>query len=164
MRESPEQLPADKESSPPELSPVIARRGFLAGVVAWMGLLVARTWLSAAEAKAIEQSATPIDPTRVPGDPPTPYGKRSAFERAQRVASGQKSLTPHQDLHGIVTPSALHFERHHNGVPRIDPARHRLIIHGLVDRPMIFPMDDLARFPSVSRLAFIECSGNSGKE
>jgi sulfane dehydrogenase subunit SoxC len=73
-------------------------------------------------------------------------------------------LTPHQELHGIITPSALHFERHHNGVPRIDPVRHRLLIHGLVERPTVFSMADLRRFPSVSRLAFIECSGNSGRE
>jgi sulfane dehydrogenase subunit SoxC len=67
-------------------------------------------------------------------------------------------------LHGIITPSALHFERHHNGVPAIDPDRHRLLIHGLVDRPLTFSMNDLTRFPSVTRTLFIECSGNSGKE
>jgi sulfane dehydrogenase subunit SoxC len=67
-------------------------------------------------------------------------------------------------LHGIVTPSSLHFERHHNGVPLIDPARHRLLVHGLVERSMIFTLDELKRFPSVSRLAFIECSGNSAGE
>ena len=60
-----------------------------------------------------------------------------------------------------MTPSALHFERHHNGVPAIDPAQHRLLIHGLVERPLFFTVDDLMRFPSVSRLAFIECAGNS---
>ncbi len=164
MGESLEQTRAVNASKPSGVARVIARRGFLAGVAAWIGLVVARTWLPPTDAKAGEPITVPDDPKRVPGDPPTPYGKRSTFERAQRVASGQKSLTPHQDLHGIVTPSALHFERHHNGVPRIDPARHRLVIHGLVDRPMIFTMEDLKRFPSVSRLAFIECSGNSGKE
>jgi sulfane dehydrogenase subunit SoxC len=66
-----------------------------------------------------------------------------------------------QDLHGIVTPSALHFERHHNGVPAIDPSRHRLLVHGLVARPLVFTVDELMRFPSVSRSAFIECAGNS---
>ncbi len=164
MGESPEQTTVANGSPPHERSQVIARRGFLAGVAAWLGLVVARTWLAPTDAKAGEPSPVPDDPTRVPGDGPTPYGRRSTFERAQRAASGQRSLTPHQDLHGIVTPSALHFERHHNGVPRIDPARHRLLVHGLVDRPMIFTMDDVRRFPSVSRLASIECSGNSGHE
>ncbi len=64
----------------------------------------------------------------------------------------------------MVTPASLHFERHHNGVPAIDPSRHRLVVHGLVDRPLIFTMDELKRFPSVSRLAFIDCSGNSALE
>jgi sulfane dehydrogenase subunit SoxC len=62
----------------------------------------------------------------------------------------------------MITPSSLHFERHHGGVPRIDPARHELVIHGLVDRPLAFGMDELKRLPSVSRIYFLECSGNSG--
>jgi sulfane dehydrogenase subunit SoxC len=101
-----------------------------------------------------------------------PYGAPSPFEanvvrrprqgRAQpptRLAS--QSVTPIQNLTGIITPNGLHYERHHAGVPAIDPAEHRLIIHGLVERAMIFTMDDLVRFPSVSRFHFIECSGNS---
>ena len=96
--------------------------------------------------------------------PPVPYGKRSSFETALRTHNPTRSLTPLQDLHGIVTPSSLHFERHHNGVPVIDPNRHRLLIHGLVEHPLIFSINELMRFPAVSRLAFIECSGNSGRE
>ncbi|MEK6804966.1 MAG: sulfite dehydrogenase [Nitrospirota bacterium] len=104
------------------------------------------------------------DPTRVPGRIPSPYGSRASTETAQRLATATHSLTPHQVLHGIITPSALHFERHHNGVPVIDSDRHRLLIHGLVDRSLIFSMNDLMRFPSVTRTLFIECSGNSGEE
>ncbi len=74
------------------------------------------------------------------------------------------SNTPLADLEGIVTPSGLHFERHHTGVPAIDPDTHRLTIHGLVDRPLVFMIDDLVRMPSVSRFHFIECSGNSARE
>jgi sulfane dehydrogenase subunit SoxC len=55
----------------------------------------------------------------------------------------------------------LHYERLQSGVPTIDPAEHRLLIHGMVDRPLIFTMDDLRRLPSVSRICFIECAGNS---
>lgn len=107
----------------------------------------------------------PDDPTRVPGAAPTSYGQRSPFEQAVRVPrSWWASLTPLQDSQGMLTPSALHFERHHNGVPVIHPTRHRLMIHGLVERPWSFTLDDLKRFPSVSRLAFIECSGNSAIE
>jgi sulfane dehydrogenase subunit SoxC len=72
------------------------------------------------------------------------------------------SRTPLQFLDGIITPSRLHFERHHNGVPDIDPAKHRLVIHGLVKRPLSFSLDALARYPMVSRIQFLECSGNSG--
>ncbi|MEK7763456.1 MAG: molybdopterin-dependent oxidoreductase, partial [Nitrospirota bacterium] len=104
------------------------------------------------------------DPTRVPGHIPSPYGSRASTETAQRLTTATHSLTPHQVLHGIITPSALHFERHHNSVPTIDPDRHRLLIHGLVERPLTFSMNDLMRFPSVTRTLFIECSGNSGKE
>jgi sulfane dehydrogenase subunit SoxC len=105
------------------------------------------------------------DPTRVPGKAPTPYGQRSTFETATRVPRASwGSLTPLQESHGILTPSALHFERHHNGVPTIHPAHHRLLVHGLVDQPWTFTVDDLKRFPAVSRLAFIECSGNSSLE
>ena len=96
------------------------------------------------------------------------YGERSSFEtaarqvRAGRYPQAAGSRTPLQDLRGIITPSALHFERHHAGVPDIDPSTHHLLIHGLVDRPLVLTMDDLRRLPSVSRICFLECSGNSG--
>ena len=74
------------------------------------------------------------------------------------------SLTPLQDMYGIITPSALHFESHHAGVPSIDPDRHELLIHGLTERALVLRLPDLLRFPSVSRIHFIECSGNSGRD
>ena len=77
-----------------------------------------------------------------------------------RLPSGHSSLTPLDAMTGIITPSALHFERHHAGVPDIDPRRHRLMIHGMADRPLMFTVEDLKRFPSVSRIYFLECSGN----
>ena len=98
-----------------------------------------------------------------------PYGVPSEFEknvvRRQReprpTNTAATSWAPLQDLHGIITPNGLCFERHHGGVPKIDPDAHRLIIHGLVERPLIFTMDELMRFPSVSRIHFLECSGNT---
>ena len=66
-------------------------------------------------------------------------------------------MTPLQDLKGIITPNGLVFERYHGGVPQVNPDEHRLIIHGLVERPLIFTMEDLMRFPSVSEIKFIEC-------
>jgi sulfane dehydrogenase subunit SoxC len=100
------------------------------------------------------------------------YGMPSRFEQAvmrrgrgDQVMPGAGSImTPHQDLHGMITPNGLVFERSHAGVPDNDPAQHRLVVHGLVRQPMIFTMEDLMRFPSVSRIHFIECSGNSSRE
>ncbi|MEQ8204805.1 MAG: sulfite dehydrogenase, partial [Woeseia sp.] len=72
------------------------------------------------------------------------------------------SRTPLEHLDGIITPSRLHFERHHSGIPDIDPAQHRLYITGLVKRPLSFSLESLLRYPTVSRIQFLECSGNSG--
>jgi sulfane dehydrogenase subunit SoxC len=115
--------------------------------------------------------AIPAVPTSSLGAPRRPYGERSAFEKSVRSFNAESptpgtgsSRTPLQDLLGIITPSALHFERHHSGVPTIDPMRHELMIHGLVERPLVLTMADLRRFPSVSRIHFIECGGNSGRE
>ena len=74
------------------------------------------------------------------------------------------SFTPLQNLFGIITPSGVHFERHHSGMPEVDPEQHRLMIHGLVKRPLMLTMDDVMRFPSVSRIHFIECGANGGME
>jgi sulfane dehydrogenase subunit SoxC len=104
------------------------------------------------------------DPTKVRGAPPSALGQRATAVKTQRIVRGATSSgTPHQDLLGIITPSDLHFERHHGGVPLIDPASYSLLIHGMVKRPMIFTLADLRRFPSVSRIHFLECSGNLGR-
>lgn len=98
------------------------------------------------------------------------YGNRSRFERTARSFGTPRrpqataSFTPLADSYGIITPSSLHFERHHSGVPDIDPAAHTLTVHGLVDRPLVFTVADVKRLPSVSRVFFVECSGNSSSE
>ncbi len=74
------------------------------------------------------------------------------------------SFSPLQDLHGIITPNGLFFERHHAGYPTIEPDKHRLLIHGLVERPLVLTMSDIERFPSVSRIHFLECPANGGME
>jgi len=104
------------------------------------------------------------------GKPVSAYGERSPFETAVRGLPDTRtpevaaSRTPLQDSCGILTPSSLHYERHHAGVPKIDPAGHRLLIHGMVDRPLIFTMDEIQRLPAISRIYFLECSGNSSGE
>lgn len=110
------------------------------------------------------------DEPRSLGKPLSGYGERSPFVKSARVTRQSKtpeagsSSTPLADMYGIITPSSLHYERHHGGVPAIDPARHRLAIHGLVERPLVLTMDEIRRLPSVSRIHFLECGGNSGAE
>jgi sulfane dehydrogenase subunit SoxC len=104
------------------------------------------------------------------GAPVSAYGQRSEHETSVRLVPETKTpgtsatRAPLQDFDGIITPSSLHFERHHAGIPDLDRARHQILIHGLVEQPMIFTMDELRRFSSVSRIHFVECSGNSGQE
>ena len=151
-----------RDEADTEKTALLNRRSLLAGTAGIVSAIVMRSVTRSAEAA---MPVAPDDPTRVPGAAPTAYGQRSTFEQSVRVPrSWWASLTPLQDSHGILTPSALHFERHHNGVPVIHPEHHRLMIHGLVAQPWAFTMDDLKRFPATSRLAFIECSGNSAIE
>ncbi|HQZ01070.1 MAG TPA: sulfite dehydrogenase [Thauera sp.] len=103
----------------------------------------------------------------------SPYGMPSKYERGlqrrespglTRVGGSSVAFTPLQGLFGIITPSGLHFERHHQGWHDIDPSRHRLMINGLVKTQAVFTMDDIMRLPSVSRIHFIECGANTGME
>lgn len=117
--------------------------------------------------KAITQAELKIaDPTKVLGPLPGALGTRSKFETPAKKASDISSRTPLQDLFGTITPSDLHYERHHAGVPVIDPHMYSLTIHGMVKKPLVFSLADLKRFPSVTRIFFVECSGNyrGGKE
>src|SRR5438034_8093121 len=104
------------------------------------------------------------------GTPLGPYGDRSPYEKAVRWRRDSKtpetgsSFTPLQDSVGTVTPSSLHYERHHAGIPTIDPSLHRLVIHGMVDRPLSLTVAEIRRLPSVSRTLVLECGGNSGSE
>jgi sulfane dehydrogenase subunit SoxC len=151
---------------------VRSRRRFLRdGAV--IGGAVAAGGLGAGEARAADADNLPPSVPewmKTPGDATGSqlYGTPSPFEK-NVVKSIPKNLkqylsaagrTPLQDLDGIITPNGLFYERHHGGVPTIDPVQHRLMLHGLVDRPMIFTMDDLRRFPSESHIHFLECSGN----
>lgn len=105
------------------------------------------------------------------GLPVTGYGAPSKYEKyvvrniGNRTPAGDGvSWTPLEDLEGIITPSGLHFERHHDGVPEIDPALHRLVIHGLLRQPLMFTVESLLRYPMRSQFLFIECGGNSNAD
>src|SRR5262245_16474403 len=111
----------------------------------------------------------PADPTKEQGGMmgvDGGYGSRSQVETEVRWANPRKTaaFSPLQNSYGTITPSGLHYERHHAGIPNIDPAKHSLIIHGMVDRPIKYSLADLKRFPTVSRTYFMECSGTTGSE
>ena len=146
------------------------RRRFLKGGAAVAGL-----------AAGVVQSAKAIPPEselKVKGTTPEliAYGERSQFVTSLRKPVAERDspdmfglmfhvLTPLQDSVGSITPSSLHYVATHRGsfIPQIDPKEHRLMIHGMVDRPLIFTMDDLKRLPNVTRVHFIECIGNRAK-
>jgi sulfane dehydrogenase subunit SoxC len=140
-----------------------SRRWFLSLGAAWSAAVVACRG---------KGDAPPVQAPRSLGAAVSPYGSRSKFETTTRYFNQNtkvpleeaSSRTPLHDTYGIITPSSLHFERHHSGVPEIDPAVHTLTIHGLVDRPLVFSVDDIKRLPSTTRIHFLECSGNSGGE
>ena len=155
------------------------RRAFLKGSAALAGLAVGA--IPFAKGKALA-NVTPGESTVKQGvtkqgvtpDEPTIqdllYGGRSSYETSVRISTsgaladwGLRTLTPLQDSIGIITPASLHFTVHDEfNLDNIDPRKHTLTIHGMVDRPLIFTMEELKRLPSVSRVHFLECTGNSG--
>jgi len=102
-----------------------------------------------------------------------PYGMPSKFEKGvirknvpwlTAETTSSINFTPLHQQDGIITPSGLCFERHHSGMAEIDPASHRLMINGMVEKPLVFTMDDLKRMPRINRVYFLECAANSGME
>ena len=148
--------------------------------VAGNGLLHRRMFLTVgtAAAAAAAGAALPnpaaadalsVEPwMKLPGSGFVGYGQPSKYEekvvRTWNTAPGTTGTgaarTPHHLLNGMITPNGVHFERSHSGIPDINPETHRLVIHGLVKRPLIFTLEALARYPMESRIAFIECGGN----
>ena len=111
-----------------------------------------------------------VDPWSLgPGEVIPAYGTPSKYEaKVVRTLTNPKgeprtanARTPHHLLEGTITPAGLHFVVSRTGIPDIDPAKHRLAIHGLVKQPLVFTLDALARYPKVSRTHFVECGGNS---
>ncbi|MEI5665764.1 sulfite dehydrogenase [Bosea sp. CCNWLW174] len=161
-------------TSPAKPGP-LSRRHFLGGaVVAGAGL--AGTSIARAEPGKPDPLITEVqDWSRYLGEgvDKRPYGTPSRFEKnvirrdvSWLTASPESSVnfTPLHELDGIITPSGLCFERHHGGIADIDPANHRLMIHGLVDKPLVFTMEDIRRMPRQNRIHFLECAANSGME
>jgi sulfane dehydrogenase subunit SoxC len=140
-----------------------SRRNFLSKSAGLAGSVVA--------GRALADSLADV-PTREPGDPISGRSERSKYVQLGRTLEAGPGLrnvdpsdainskTPLHKLVGNITPSDLHYERSHSGVPELDPAKHRLLIHGMVKKPLVLSVDDLMAMPSVSRIHFIECTGN----
>ena len=102
-----------------------------------------------------------------------PYGNPSKYEKdvmrrtvpwLTATPESSVSFTPLHQLDGIITPNGLCFERHHGGIAEINPADYRLMLHGLVEKPLVFTLDELKRLPRVNKIYFLECAANSGME
>ena len=143
------------------------RRALLRGALFSAGIAAAGAGIAQADDSV---GADAPEWMKTPGRPFSGYGTPSKWqEKVQRIftiAPGRAgtgvSRTPLQLLEGTITPGGLHFERHHNGVPDIDPSQHELFIHGMVKRPLAFSLDALMRYPMETHIHFVECAGNSG--
>jgi sulfane dehydrogenase subunit SoxC len=145
---------------------LLSRRHLLGLGLAGAGSVLANSVLAADASRVTIPSWS-----KIPGRDPSAYGNPSSFAGAYQRLAGNPSATlpgsgvsrtPLHLLQGNITPNSLHFERHHAGVPAIDPAQHRLVIHGMVRQPLEFSYEDLLAYPMQSRIYFLECSGNSG--
>jgi sulfane dehydrogenase subunit SoxC len=152
-----------KESSGTGRGRAISRRALLASAAGAAGVAMLENVQPGLAATTLVPATKPPDsqePSQVQGRPPSELGTRAPGEQPRRLPSPTSSRTPLHDLHGTITPADLHFERHHAGVPTIDPATYSLLIHGLVERPTVFSLDDVRRFPSETHVHFLECAGN----
>ncbi|HSF32738.1 MAG TPA: sulfite dehydrogenase [Candidatus Tectomicrobia bacterium] len=157
----------DSTPNPEASRQASSRRRFLQGGAA-LGVALAT---GAGRSLAGQPQPASDDPSKVLGGPLRPYGERSRFEQTVRekfIASPTDefggSQTPLEETLGIITPSALHFVVQRGGLPDIDPAKQRLLIHGLVDRPVTLSVEEIKRLPSTSRILFLECQGNTQLE
>jgi len=157
---------SDAASNPESSQQDSSRRRFLQGGVVLGAALAAGAGCPIAG----QAQAVPDDPSKVLGSPLRPYGERSRFEQTVRDKNlhmtdemGSNS-TPLDETLGIITPSALHYVVHRGGLPDIDLRKHRLLIHGMVDRPVVLTVEEIKRLPSTSRILFLECAGNTQTE
>jgi sulfane dehydrogenase subunit SoxC len=141
----------------------LSRRNLISATAGLAGTILA--------GRAAAESLADVPPREVGADLGG-HSERSKYVRIARIPEagpGRRNVdpgdainskSPLDKLFGSITPSDLHYERSHSGVPDIDPAKHRLLVHGKVRKPLVFSVEDLKAMPSISRVVFIECTGN----
>ena len=174
LQKAPENFLASSDAR----SPAVMRRKFLTASAAGLSLGLGLG------PRAVAQSTSAAGDPNILNLPPhsillgqgvasSGYGQPSQYEKAlqrrespglTRVSAASVAFTPLQGSFGMITPSGLHFERHHQGWWDIDPSKHRLMVHGLVRESRVYTMDGIMRLPSVSRIHFIECGANTAME
>jgi len=161
--ETPGNAMAINDETPVAGNGLLDRRVFLRGGLAGGAALLTATAAAVERPDGSGAPGAPMDESGEPS-PHEAHVKRTGIRSAAGTTGSGVSFSPLEHLEGLITPSRLHFERHHSGIPAIDPGQHRLIIHGMVDRPLSFSLDALARYPMISRINFLECSGNSSSQ
>ena len=161
-----------RRTQPPPLEPVAGNGLLDRRALLGRGIVLAGAMTTAAGASLNSAAAEPLKNDQwslETGAAVPPLQTASRFEKAvvRTLSNPNNELrnsharTPHHLLQGTVTPNSLFFNICHSGLPDIDPAQHKLVIHGLVKQPMVYTVESLARYPMVSRMHFIECAGNS---
>jgi sulfane dehydrogenase subunit SoxC len=159
-----------RRSTSPPAEPVagnglLDRRALLRNSAMLAGAMTTGASLTAAAAEPLQNDPWSLEMGAVV----PPYQVPSRFEKdVVRTLSNAKNefrnshaRTPHHLLQGTVTPNGLFFSICHSGLPDIDPAQHKLVIHGLLKQPLVYTVESLSRYPMVTRMHFLECSGNS---
>ncbi len=161
-------------SSAEAVKPAVDRRGFLRGMLvsAAAASTLVPSRVKADDPAIVEQApwgtklGFPVD--KYPYGMPSPYEHNVVRRTHELLSSGDMyasvAMCPIQDLDGIITPNGLFFHRSHGGAAIIDPNKYRLMIHGLVEKPLVLTLDELKRYPSESRITFIECPANGSTE
>ena len=161
---------ADRRGRAPSLEPVagnglINRRALLGQGIAIAGAMGATGTVTGAGAEPLTNEPWSLEFGSTVPAVQTPSRFEKDVVRTLSNPNGEfrnsHARTPHQLLNGTVTPNSLHFTITHSGLPDIDPAKHKLVIHGLVRQPLEFTLETLSRYPLVSRMHFVECAGNS---
>jgi sulfane dehydrogenase subunit SoxC len=144
---------------------LINRRALLGGGIAIAGAVGAAGTVSGAAAEPLADAPWSLAFGEItpPLQTPSPFEKDvvRSLSNPKGEFRNSHARTPHQLINGTVTPNSLHFSINHCGIPNIDPAQHKLVIHGRVRQPLEFTLETLSRYPLVTRVAFVECAGNS---